>query len=154
MKQQEGRGTQSLSLLLFDPCEGPGPFPAVLDLWGGGGMLVEYRAALLAAHGFASMAIDYVTPKITMETGKMVDVEYFEVSVAAAKRADVPHPRGVDSPSRVPWQAAVRVLQQHPRVHGSRLAMIGLSFGASVTLKLAAYSEAIKVRRLNVTGIT
>lgn len=59
--------------------EGPGPFPGVLDLWGGGGKLVEYRAALLAAHGFASMAIDYMTPKVTMETGKMVGNDYLEV---------------------------------------------------------------------------
>lgn len=40
---------------------------------------MEYRAALLASHGFASMAIDYLTAKITIETGKMVDNQYFEV---------------------------------------------------------------------------
>lgn len=40
---------------------------------------MEYRAALLASHGFASMAIDYVTPKVTMETGKMVGNDYLEV---------------------------------------------------------------------------
>lgn len=40
---------------------------------------MEYRAALLASHGFASMAIDYMTPKITMETGKMVGNDYLEV---------------------------------------------------------------------------
>lgn len=49
-------------------------------MWGGGGKLVEYRAALLASHGFASMAIDYMTPKITMETGKMVGNDYLEVN--------------------------------------------------------------------------
>eukprot|EP00064_Thunnus_orientalis_P022781 superscaffoldBa00007998_g23000 len=57
---------------------GPGPFPGLLDLWGGGGKLVEYRAALLASHGFASLALDYLTCKITLETGKMVDNQYFE----------------------------------------------------------------------------
>lgn len=60
--------------------QGPGPFPGVLDLWGGGGQLVEYRAALLASHGFASMALDYLTPKVTMETGKMVGNDYLEVN--------------------------------------------------------------------------
>lgn len=60
--------------------EGPGPFPAVLDLWGGGGKLVEYRASLLASHGFASLALDYLTPKITIETGEMVGDDYFEVN--------------------------------------------------------------------------
>ncbi|XP_068595284.1 peroxisomal succinyl-coenzyme A thioesterase-like [Brachionichthys hirsutus] len=104
---------------LFLP-SGPGPFPGVLDLWGGGGKLVEYRAAMLASHGFASLALDYLTPKVTLETGKMVDSDYFE--------------------------AAYGVLRQHPRVLGSRIAMVGLSFGTSVTLKVAAYSELIKLR--------
>ncbi|CAG01065.1 unnamed protein product [Tetraodon nigroviridis] len=62
---------------LFLP-PGPGPFPGVVDLWGGGGRLVEYRAALLASHGFASLALDYITPKVTIETGKMVDFDYLE----------------------------------------------------------------------------
>uniref|UniRef100_A0AAZ1Y5A6 Acyl-CoA thioesterase 19 n=1 Tax=Oreochromis aureus TaxID=47969 RepID=A0AAZ1Y5A6_OREAU len=107
-----------LTATLFLP-SGPGPFPGLLDLWGGGGQLVEYRAALLASHGFASMAIDYLTSKFTMKTGKMVDNQYFET--------------------------AYRVLQQHPQVCGSKIAMIGLSFGTSMTLKMAIYSEVIKL---------
>ncbi|XP_045892687.1 peroxisomal succinyl-coenzyme A thioesterase-like [Micropterus dolomieu] len=108
-----------LTATLFLP-SGPGPFPGLLDLWGGGGKLVEYRAALLASHGFASLALDYLTPKITMETGKMVDNQYFET--------------------------AYRVLEQHPQVLSSRIAMMGLSFGTSITLKMAAYSQVIKLR--------
>lgn len=42
---------------------------------------MEYRAALLASHGFATMALDYMTPKITMETGKMVGIDYLEVQL-------------------------------------------------------------------------
>ncbi|XP_063761435.1 peroxisomal succinyl-coenzyme A thioesterase-like isoform X2 [Eleginops maclovinus] len=68
----------SLTATLFLP-SGPGPFPGLLDLWGGGGKLVEYRAALLASHGIASMALDYLTPQITLETGKIVDNDYFEL---------------------------------------------------------------------------
>ena len=60
--------------------EGPGPFPGLLDLWGGGGRLVEYRAALLASHGFAALALDYLTPKVAIETGKMVNNDYIEVN--------------------------------------------------------------------------
>uniref|UniRef100_A0A7N8YLX9 Peroxisomal succinyl-coenzyme A thioesterase-like n=1 Tax=Mastacembelus armatus TaxID=205130 RepID=A0A7N8YLX9_9TELE len=108
-----------LSATLFLP-SGPGPFPGLLDLWGGGGKLVEYRAALLASHGIASLALDYLTPKITMEKGKMVDNQYFET--------------------------AYRVLQQHPQILGSRIAMLGLSFGTSVTLRMAAYSQVLKPR--------
>ncbi|CAI5665776.1 unnamed protein product [Oreochromis niloticus] len=107
-----------LTAALFLPL-GPGPFPGLLDLYGLGGELVEYRAALLASHGFASMAIDYLTSKFTIETGKMVDNQYFET--------------------------AYRVLQQHPQVCKSRIAMIGLSFGTSITLKMAIYSEIIKL---------
>uniref|UniRef100_A0A7N8X3H5 Peroxisomal succinyl-coenzyme A thioesterase-like n=1 Tax=Mastacembelus armatus TaxID=205130 RepID=A0A7N8X3H5_9TELE len=107
-----------LSATLFLP-SGPGPFPGLLDLWGGGGKLVEYRAALLASHGIASLALDYLTPKITMEKGKMVDNQYFET--------------------------AYRVLQQHPQILDSRIAMLGLSLGGSIVFKTAAYSQVIKL---------
>lgn len=40
---------------------------------------MENRAALLASNGFASMALDYLTPRITVETGKLVGNDYFEV---------------------------------------------------------------------------
>ncbi|KAF3843911.1 hypothetical protein F7725_015959 [Dissostichus mawsoni] len=109
----EGR----LTATLFLP-SGPGPFPGLLDLWGGGGKLVEYRAALLASHGIASLALDYLTAKITRETGKMVDNDYFET--------------------------AYRVLEQHPQILGSRIAMLGLSFGTTVTLRMAVYSQVVK----------
>ncbi|XP_034095981.1 peroxisomal succinyl-coenzyme A thioesterase-like isoform X1 [Gymnodraco acuticeps] len=107
-----------LTATLFLP-SGPGPFPGLLDLWGGGGKLVEYRAALLASHGIASMALDYLTPQITKETGKMVDNDYFET--------------------------AYRVLEQHPQILGSRIAMLGLSFGSTVTLRMAVYSQVVKL---------
>uniref|UniRef100_A0A3P8TUT6 Acyl-CoA thioesterase 19 n=1 Tax=Amphiprion percula TaxID=161767 RepID=A0A3P8TUT6_AMPPE len=112
---------EGLTATLFLPA-GPGPFPGILDLWGGGGQLVEYRAALLASHGFASLALDYLTCKITLETGKMVDNQYFET--------------------------AYRVLQQHPQVLGSRMAMLGFSLGTSFTFKMAVYSQVMKVRQL------
>ncbi|KAI4788815.1 hypothetical protein KUCAC02_035617 [Chaenocephalus aceratus] len=104
-----------LTATLFLP-SGPGPFPGLLDLWGWGGKLVEYRAALLASHGIASLALDYFTPK---ETGRMVDNDYFET--------------------------AYRVLEQHPQILGSRIAMLGLSFGAGVTLRMAVYSKGLKL---------
>lgn len=55
-------------------------------MWGGGGRLVEYRAALLASHGFAALALDYLTPKVTMGTGKMVGNDYFEVNQRQTSR--------------------------------------------------------------------
>ncbi|XP_073327977.1 peroxisomal succinyl-coenzyme A thioesterase-like [Pagrus major] len=108
-----------LTATLFLP-PGPGPFPGLLDLWGGEGKLLEYRAALLASYGIASLGLDYLTPKITMETGKLMDTQYFET--------------------------AYRVLEQHPQVLSSRIGMLGLSLGASMTLKMAVYSQVIKLK--------
>ncbi|XP_056604856.1 peroxisomal succinyl-coenzyme A thioesterase-like isoform X2 [Triplophysa dalaica] len=60
---------------LFLP-PGPGPYPGVLDLWGGGGGLVEYRSALLASHGFASLALEYLATDERSTAD--VDLSYFE----------------------------------------------------------------------------
>lgn len=64
---------------LFVPASGPGPFPGLLDMWGGGGGLVEYRASLLASHGYASFALKYLT---SGELGLAeLELNYFEVRV-------------------------------------------------------------------------
>ena len=42
-------------------------------------------------------------------------------------------------------QRAYKVLEQHPQVLSSRIGMLGLSMGASMTLKMAVYSQVIKV---------
>ncbi|XP_041651993.1 acyl-coenzyme A thioesterase 5-like [Cheilinus undulatus] len=110
---------EGLTATLFLP-SGPGPFPAIIDLWGGGGQLVEYRASLLASNGIAALALDYLTPKVTMETGKIVENDYFE--------------------------KAYKLLEQHPQIHGSRIAILGLSFGTCMALKLAVYSQVMKLR--------
>ncbi|KAF3706104.1 Acyl-coenzyme A thioesterase 4 [Channa argus] len=70
-------GGLSVRATLFLP-PGPGRFPGILDLWGGGVNLMEYRAALLASHGFASMALDYLTCNHLQKTGNMAGMEYFE----------------------------------------------------------------------------
>lgn len=44
--------------VLFLP-KGKGPFPGVIDMFGGAGGCIETRAALLAKHGFASLALAY-----------------------------------------------------------------------------------------------
>ncbi|XP_041713372.1 acyl-coenzyme A thioesterase 5 isoform X1 [Coregonus clupeaformis] len=103
---------------LFLP-PGPGPFPGVLDMWGGGGGLVEYRASLLASHGFVSMALEY----LSHDKNRTSDIDlktYFE--------------------------KAFRIVQEHPLVMKDRVALFGLSFGVSVTLTLAAYSKVISPR--------
>lgn len=59
------------------PTLGPGPFPGLLDMWGGGGGLVEYRASLLASHGYATLALGYLAPGELYSSG--VEFAYFEV---------------------------------------------------------------------------
>ncbi|XP_060766209.1 peroxisomal succinyl-coenzyme A thioesterase-like isoform X2 [Neoarius graeffei] len=97
---------------LFLP-PGPGPFPAVLDLWGLGRGLVEYRAALFASHGLASMTLAYFDHKDLPGPPKRVNVggSYFKAA----------------------WQ----VLRDHPQVCEDRIAIIGISFGVFVALWIA-----------------
>lgn len=60
---------------------GPGPFPAMLDMWGMGGGLMEYRAALLASRGYASLALAYIGHKDLPGDPKRMNVGdlYFQV---------------------------------------------------------------------------
>ncbi|KAJ8373661.1 hypothetical protein SKAU_G00042410 [Synaphobranchus kaupii] len=98
---------------------GPGPFPGVLDMWGGGGGLVEYRSALLASHGFVSMAMEYL-PLDKSGTNVGLTISYFE--------------------------NAFRIVQEHPLVAADRIALFGLSLGASVSIALAASSSDVHPR--------
>ncbi|KTG04712.1 hypothetical protein cypCar_00040733, partial [Cyprinus carpio] len=113
IREKEIRGT------LFLP-PGSGPYPGVLDLWGVGGDFVEYRSALLASHGFASMALEYLTPEdLSLED---TDASYFE--------------------------KAYQILNNHPMVKKDHLAVLGLSLGSAITLSMASYSKVIKVGRI------
>ncbi|KAA8580354.1 hypothetical protein FQN60_005889 [Etheostoma spectabile] len=98
---------------LFIP---PGPFPGMLDMWGGGGGLVEYRSALLGSHGYASLALEYFAPGEM----KSADTEfnYFET--------------------------AFNIVKDHPQVMPDKVGIFGLSLGAMVTVLLAAKSNVIK----------
>ncbi len=60
---------------------GPGPFPAMMDLWGLVGGLVEYRSALFASRGYASLSLAYLGHKDLPGSPKSVNVgdAYFKV---------------------------------------------------------------------------
>ncbi|KAK5849040.1 hypothetical protein PBY51_008715 [Eleginops maclovinus] len=111
IKEKGVRGT------LFIP-HGPGPFPGLLDMWGGGGGLLEYRAALLASHGYASMALMYFDPSEINSAG--LQFNYFET--------------------------AFNIIKDHPQVISDRVGIFGLSLGSIVTFTLAAWSKLIKPR--------
>ncbi|KAG2460199.1 BAAT acyltransferase, partial [Polypterus senegalus] len=98
---------------------GPGPFPGLLDLWGGGGGLVEYRSALLASHGYATLALEYLSSKTEFSK---IGEKYFE--------------------------AAFGYLESHPQVTREHVGIFGLCFGASVTLSVAANENKINPKCL------
>ncbi|XP_053509453.1 acyl-coenzyme A amino acid N-acyltransferase 2 [Ictalurus furcatus] len=97
---------------LFLP-PGPGPFPAVLDLWGLARGLVEYRAALFASHGLASMTLAYFGHENLPGPPKRINVG--------------------DSYFKAAWQ----VLCDHPQVCEDRIAISGISFGVFIALWIA-----------------
>nr|XP_045058033.2 acyl-coenzyme A thioesterase 2, mitochondrial isoform X2 [Desmodus rotundus] len=65
---------------LFLPPE-PRPFPGIVDLFGAGGGLPEYRASLLAGKGFAVMALAYYNYEDLPKGMENLHLEYFEEAV-------------------------------------------------------------------------
>ncbi|XP_035535837.1 peroxisomal succinyl-coenzyme A thioesterase-like isoform X1 [Morone saxatilis] len=102
---------------LFIP-PGPGPFPGVLDMWGGGGGLLEYRSSLLASHGYVSLALEYFSPG-ELESADL-EFNYFET--------------------------AFDIVKDHPQVVPDKVGIFGLSLGSIVTMCLASESTVIKPR--------
>ncbi|XP_007561278.1 bile acid-CoA:amino acid N-acyltransferase-like [Poecilia formosa] len=96
---------------LFIP-PGPGPFPAMLDLWGMGGGLQEYRSSLLASKGYVSFSLAYFGHK------------------------DLPGPPNCINVGDSYFKAAFLLLQDHPQVVSDRVGIIGLSFGCYLTLRI------------------
>ncbi|KAM4523915.1 peroxisomal succinyl-coenzyme A thioesterase-like [Fundulus diaphanus] len=110
IREEEVQGT------LFIP-PGPGPFPGVVDIWGGWGGLLEYRSALLASRGFASLTVEYLKP------GELqTDLEFSS------------------------FEVAFNILKDHPKVLPDRVGVLGSSAGSVVTLYLAAESTAVQPR--------
>ncbi|XP_060925224.1 acyl-coenzyme A thioesterase 2, mitochondrial-like [Limanda limanda] len=97
---------------LFLP-PGPGPFPAMLDLWGMGGGLVEYRSALFASRGYASFSLAYIGHK------------------------ELPGPRNCLNVDDSYFKSAFHLLQDHHQICADRVGVIGLSYGGYQTLRIA-----------------
>lgn len=78
--QVSGRQLEASPTALISPA-GPGPFPAMLDMWGMGGGLMEYRAALFASRGYATLALAYIGHKDLPGDPKRINVgnSYFRV---------------------------------------------------------------------------
>ncbi|XP_029007502.1 peroxisomal succinyl-coenzyme A thioesterase-like [Betta splendens] len=115
VRRTEIRQNGLVGTLFLPP--GPGPFPAMLDLWGMGGGLVEYRSALLASRGYASFTIAYIGHK------------------------DLPGPKNCISVGDPYFKSAFHFLQDHHQVCGDRVGLFGLSFGTYLCLRLATQPD-------------
>lgn len=112
----------------------------MLDLWGMGGGLVEYRSALFASRGYASLSLAYIGHKElpAPHDRMMVGDSYFKVKYAASCLQKLFF-------SYFCWfilgQKAFRLLQDHPQVCADKVGMIGLSFGVYLSLRTAAQPD-------------
>ncbi|XP_049479692.1 peroxisomal succinyl-coenzyme A thioesterase [Panthera uncia] len=101
---------------LFLP-PGPGPFPGIIDIFGIGGGLLEYRASLLAGHGFATLALAYYNFEDLPKELDSIDLTYFE--------------------------EAVCYMLQHSQVKGPGIGLLGISLGADICLSMASFLKNI-----------
>ncbi|XP_070106198.1 acyl-coenzyme A thioesterase 1 isoform X1 [Equus caballus] len=101
---------------LFLPPE-PGPFPGIVDVFGAGGGLLEYRASLLAGKGFAVMALAYYNYDDLPKSMESLHLEYFE--------------------------EAVNCLLSHPQVKGPGVGLLGISKGGDLCLSMASFLKGI-----------
>ncbi|XP_064409126.1 bile acid-CoA:amino acid N-acyltransferase-like [Latimeria chalumnae] len=122
VKRVEIRQNGIVGTLFLPP--GSGPFPAVLDLQGAGGGLYEYRVALLASNGFASLTAAYMSHK------------------------DLPGPMGVVNIGPDYFEKAFQMLRSLPLVAADRIALMGLCFGAIISLFMAAEVPSINPKCL------
>ena len=67
--------------MCFASSKEPGPFPGIVDIFGVGGGLPEYRACLLAGKGFAVMALAYYNYEDLPQGIETLHLEYFEEAV-------------------------------------------------------------------------
>ncbi|XP_023058415.2 bile acid-CoA:amino acid N-acyltransferase [Piliocolobus tephrosceles] len=95
---------------LFLP-PGEGRFPGVIDLFGGLGGLLEFRASLLASRGFASLALAYFNYEDLPAKPEITDLEYFE--------------------------EAANFLLRHPKIFGPGVGVVSVCQGVQIGLSMA-----------------
>uniref|UniRef100_A0A8C6V622 Uncharacterized protein n=1 Tax=Naja naja TaxID=35670 RepID=A0A8C6V622_NAJNA len=96
----------------------PGPFPALIDLYGTAGGLTEYRASLLASRGFVTLALAFLAFEDLPALPEFLDLDYFG--------------------------EAIKFLQRQQKVKSMKIGVLGLSQGANLALALAAFSPDIQ----------
>uniref|UniRef100_A0A8C5M3T6 Bile acid-CoA:amino acid N-acyltransferase n=1 Tax=Leptobrachium leishanense TaxID=445787 RepID=A0A8C5M3T6_9ANUR len=102
---------------LFLP-PGDGPFPGIIDMFGGNGGLIEFRSSLLASRGFASLALAYFAYDDLPSSLGGMELEYFE--------------------------EAAKILLGNPKVIGDGVGVVGVSKGAEIALATACFLPQVK----------
>ncbi|KAK3876949.1 hypothetical protein Pcinc_018300 [Petrolisthes cinctipes] len=97
---------------------GPGPFPGVVDMFGGTGGLLEYRSAQMASRGFASLALAFFGYDDLPKSLEEFNITYFE--------------------------EAVEFLLKHEKILKPNVGTIGISKGGDLALSLATYIPEVK----------
>ncbi|XP_030077390.1 bile acid-CoA:amino acid N-acyltransferase [Microcaecilia unicolor] len=101
---------------LFIP-PGKGPFPGVIDMFGGIGGLIEFRGGLLASHGFVALSLAYFAYEDLPTKLNEIDLEYFE--------------------------EAVDLLLRHPKVMDSGVGAVAVCKGAEIALAMATFLKKV-----------
>ncbi|XP_069806576.1 acyl-coenzyme A thioesterase 1-like [Dendropsophus ebraccatus] len=109
---------------LFLP-PGEGSYPAVIDMFGDEGGLVEYRSSLLASRGIASLALPYFAFEDLPPAMTEFHLEYFE--------------------------EAANFLSRHPKTRGSVVGVIGSGKGADLALSMITYLPQV-VAAVSISG--
>ncbi|XP_042862615.1 acyl-coenzyme A thioesterase 1-like isoform X1 [Penaeus japonicus] len=119
-----GRGVRRVPLregrvraTLFLP-PGPGPFPGVIDMFGTAGGLMEFRAAMMASRGIATMALAYFAFEDLPKTTERFDLEYFA--------------------------EAAELLMSQEGVVPDRCGIVGVSKAADIAFTLATWMAEVK----------
>ncbi|XP_078366122.1 acyl-coenzyme A thioesterase 5-like [Oculina patagonica] len=110
---------------LFLP-PGKGPFPGVIDLFGTAGGLIEFKAAILASHGFAALSLAYFAHDDLPKYLPYCELEYFE--------------------------EAANWLVKHPAVMSRGIGVMGVSKGAEIALMMAAHRKDVVKAIVPISG--
>lgn len=115
VKREQIREGRVRGALFLPP--GEGPFPGIIDLFGFTGGLVEFRASLLASHGFAVLALAYFAYEDLPEELLEEDLDYFE--------------------------EAANFLLAHPKIQQPGIGVISTCKGAEIGLAMACYLKQV-----------
>jgi len=101
---------------IFQP-PGPGPFKGVIDIYGGTGGIVESKAAMLASRNFICYTLPFMRYQDLPPGPSGIEIEYF--------------------------LEAIEYFSNLSQVMQGGIALVGLSFGGALVLKLSTLTEKV-----------